>query len=107
MKLSDLVRLRMAEKGMNKVEVERKGGLTDTTVSAVLSGTATNPTLKTLLGLATALEIDPVEIFKAAAEVDEPEDSWTAATLIEAIQKIVFLEPKDIKKIKKVLKIEK
>jgi transcriptional regulator with XRE-family HTH domain len=106
MKLSDLVRLRMAEKGMTKVDVERKGGLTDTTVSAILSGTATNPTLRVLLGLAKALELDPVEIFKAAAEVNEPSDSWTAATLIEAIQKMVFLEPGDIKKIKKILGVK-
>jgi Helix-turn-helix. len=106
MKLSDFVRLRMAEKGLTKAEVERRGGLTDTHVNSVLSGTATNPTLRILLGLAKALEVDPIEVFKAAAEVDEPEDSWTAATLLEAIQKIVFLEPKDIKKIKKILKIE-
>jgi transcriptional regulator with XRE-family HTH domain len=106
MKLSDLVRLRMAEKGMTRVEVERKGGLTDTTVAAILSGTATNPTLRVLLGLAKALELDPVEIFKAAAEVDEPEESWTAVTLIEAIQKMIFLKPGDIKKIKKLLGVK-
>jgi transcriptional regulator with XRE-family HTH domain len=96
----------MAEKGMTRVEVERKGGLTDTTVAAILSGTATNPTLRTLLGLAKALELDPVEIFKAAAEVDEPEESWTAVALIEAIQKMIFLKPGDIKKIKKLLGVK-
>jgi transcriptional regulator with XRE-family HTH domain len=106
MKLSDLVRLRMAEKDLKKIEVERKGGLTDTTVAAILSGTATNPTLRIMLGLAKALELDPVEIFKAAAEVDEPEESWTTATLIEAIQKMVFLKPGDIKKIKKILGVK-
>ena len=91
---------------MTKVEVERKGGLTDTHVSAVLSGTATNPTLRILLGLAKALELDPVEIFKAAAEVDEPEESWTAVALIEAIQKMIFLKPGEIKKIRKILGVK-
>jgi hypothetical protein len=59
-----------------------------------------------LLGLARALEVDPVEVFKAAASVDEPEDSWTSQTLIKAIQQMLFLKPAEIRRIKKMLKID-
>lgn len=108
MTLAELVRLRMDELDITRVEIEKRSGktVTDTHIATILAGNATNPTLKVLLGLAKALDLHPVEIFKAAAEVDEPEDSWTSTTLIKAVQKMITQKPAEIKKIKKLLKIE-
>jgi len=108
MTLADLVRLRMRDLDISAAEIERKSGkaVTDTHIATILAGEALNPTLKVLMGLSKALEIHPMEVFKAAAGVDEPEDSWTAKELIEAIQKIIFLKPEEITQIKKMLKIE-
>ena len=108
MTLAELVRLRMDELDITRVEIEKRSGkaVTDTHIATILAGKATNPTLKVLLGLSKALEIHPVEIFKAAAEIDEPEDSWTSTTLIKAIQKMITQKPAEIKRIKKILKIE-
>ena len=108
MNLAELVRLRMEEKGLSRLDVERNSEnmITDGHVTSVLAGKADNPTLRILLGLAKGLDVEPIEIFKAAAEVDEPEDSWTPQTLIIAIQKLVFLKPKEIRQIKKILKID-
>jgi hypothetical protein len=58
------------------------------------------------MGLAKALEIHPLEVFKAASGVDEPEEAWTSRELIEAFQKMVFLKPAEIKQVKKILKIK-
>jgi hypothetical protein len=52
------------------------------------------------------LEVHPVEVFKAAAEVDEPSESWTPDNLIKAFQRMLHLKPNEIKQIKKILKIE-
>jgi transcriptional regulator with XRE-family HTH domain len=108
MNLAELVRLRMAQLDIKAVEVEKRSNkaVTDTHIATILAGKAHNPTLKVLLGLARALEVDPVEVFKAAASVDEPEDSWTSQTLIKAIQQMLFLKPAEIRRIKKMLKID-
>lgn len=108
MTLAELVRLRMRELDITRAEIERRSGkaVTDTHIATILAGEAHNPTLKVLMGLSKALEIHPMEVFKAASGIDEPEDSWSAKELIEAFQKMVFLKPKEIKQIKKMLKIE-
>ena len=108
MNLAEFVRLRMEEKGLSKLDVERNSDkmITDGHVATVLAGKADNPTLRILLGLAKGLDVEPVEVFKAAAEVDEPTDSWTPEQLIKAFQKMMNLKPAEIKQIKKILKID-
>ena len=107
MDLAEFVRLRMEEKNLSKLDIERNSDklITDTYVATVLAGNATNPTVKVLLGLAKGLDVHPVEVFKAAALVDEPTDSWTPETLLMAYQRMLHLKPGDIKQIKKILKI--
>ena len=81
--------------------------LTDTHVATVLGGTANNPTLRILLGLLSkGLHVHPIEVFKAAANVEEPTEAWTPETLLRAYQKMATLEPADIQQIKKILKIK-
>ena len=108
MNLAEFVRLRMEEKGLSRLDIERNSGnmITDGHVASILAGKADNPKLKTLLGLAKGLDVQPIEVLKAAAEVDEPEDSWTPDSLITVIRRIVNLKPSEIKQIKKILKIE-
>jgi len=47
-----------------------------------------------------------LEVFKAAAGVDEPKEGWTAEGLVRANQKILHLKPAEMKQIKKILKID-
>ncbi|MGA9768875.1 MAG: hypothetical protein WBV94_07540 [Blastocatellia bacterium] len=98
----------MEEKNLSRLDIERNSGytITDAHVATILAGNADNPKLKTLLALAKGLDVEPIEVLKAAAEVGEPEDSWTAESLITVIRKIVNLKPAEIKKIKKMLKVE-
>jgi transcriptional regulator with XRE-family HTH domain len=108
MKLADLVRLRMKELDVSAAEIERRSGkaVTDTHIATILAGEAQNPTLKVLMGLSKALEIHPMEVFKAASEVDEPSDSWKPEELVEAFQRMLFLSPDEIKRVKKILKLK-
>ena len=108
MTLADLIRLRMKELDISRAEIERRSGkaVTDTHIATILAGEAQNPTLKVLMGISKALEIHPMEVFKAASGVDEPSDSWEPEELVEAFQRMLFLKPDEIKKIKKILKIE-
>ena len=75
-------------------------------MATILAGKANNPTMKVLLALAKGLDVDPIEVFKAAASVSEPTDSWTPETLLTAYQRMIHLKPNDIRQIKKILKIK-
>ena len=107
MNLAEFVRITMEQKQLSQLDVERNSGklITDTTVATVLAGNANNPTLKVILGLAKGLDVHPIEVFKAAAEVDEPTEAWTPEMLWRAYQKMVTLKPAEIKQIKKILKL--
>lgn len=108
MNLADFVRLKMKEKNLSALDIERNSGkmISDGYVANVLAGKADNPTLRILLGLAKGLDVHPVEVFKAAAEVEEPEEGWSAEQLIRANQKMLKLKPSKIKAVKKILEIE-
>jgi transcriptional regulator with XRE-family HTH domain len=108
MNLAEFVDLTMKAKNLTALDIERNSGkmITDGHVATVLAGKAENPTLRILLGLAKGLDVDPTEVFRAAAEVSEPQDRWTAHSLIQAIQKLPGLKPAEIKQIKKILKID-
>jgi transcriptional regulator with XRE-family HTH domain len=107
MDLAEFVRLKMEEKNLSKIDIERNSDrmLTDTHVATVLAGKAKNPTLKVLLGLAKALDVPPTDVFKAAAEIDDGEEAWDAQSIALAIQKLLRLKPREIREIKRVLKI--
>src|SRR5437763_11030449 len=106
MNLAEFVDLKMKEKGLTRLDIERNSEkmITDGHVASVLAGKATNPTLRILLGLAKGLGVHPVEVFKAAAEVDDPEVTWAPENIIKAFQKMLSLKPAEIKQIKKILK---
>lgn len=108
MDLATFVRLTMKEKNLSNVDIERNSDnmITDTYVATVLAGNAPNPTVRVLMGLAKGLDVHPIELFKAAASVEEPTDSWTPETLLMAYQRMLHLKPGDIKQIKRILKIK-
>jgi transcriptional regulator with XRE-family HTH domain len=108
MNLAEFVDLKMKEKNLSRLDIERRSGkmITDGYVATVLAGKADNPTLRILLGLAKGLDVHPIEVFKAAAEVEDPEETWNAETLVRANQKMLHLKPNEIKQVKKILKIE-
>ena len=62
--------------------------VTDSHVAYVLDGKAKNPTLKILLGLAKGLDVDPVEVFIAAAGLPGTE-GLSPYKLAEMIDRIV------------------
>jgi hypothetical protein len=108
MNLATFVSLKMKEKNLSAIDIERNSDhqITDGYVGTVLAGNATNPTLKILLALAKGLDVHPVEVFKAAAEVDDPEETWSADMLAMAIQRMLRLKPAKVKSLKKLLEIE-
>ena len=108
MNLAEFVDLQMKAKGLTRLDIERNSGkmVTDTHVNSILKGKSKNPTLKILLGLAKGLDVHPVEVFKAAAEVDDPEDKMTAEELIRLNQKMLKLKPAEMKRVKKILNKE-
>jgi len=63
----DALFVRRQELGLSLQDVADRTGGTKAHVWELESGRSTNPTVKTLLGLAAALEMDPVELFRAAA----------------------------------------
>jgi transcriptional regulator with XRE-family HTH domain len=93
MDLAEYVDLKMKEKGLSASDIEKRSGkmVTDGHVAYVLAGKAKNPTLKVLLGLAKGLEVDPVEVFKAAASIHQEllQQVWTPHTLIQTMEKAV------------------
>lgn len=123
MNLAEYVDLKMKEKGLTRLDIERNSGkmVTDGHVAYILAGNGKNPTLKVLLGLAKGLEVDPVEVFKAAASIHQEliNPLWTPRTLIKTMEQAVDNEdlgrivqslakqkPAKIKAIKKLLEIE-
>jgi transcriptional regulator with XRE-family HTH domain len=123
MNLAEYVDLKMKEKGLSRSDIERNSGklVTDGHVAYILAGKGKNPTLKVLLGLAKGLEVDPVEVFKAAASIhqDLVKQVWTPRTLLQTMEQAVDNEdlgrivqslakqkPAKIKAVKKLLEIE-
>ena len=123
MDLAEYVDLRMKEKGLSRSDIERNSGklVTDGHVAYILAGKGKNPTLKVLLGLAKGLEVDPVEVFKAAASIHQDliKQVWTPRTLLQTMEQAVDNEdlgrivqslakqkPAKIKAVKKLLEIE-
>jgi transcriptional regulator with XRE-family HTH domain len=108
MGLKEYLEAQIAEKNLNAKEIERRseGKITDTHIGYILAGKSKNPTIRIIVGLAAGLGVHPIEVFKVAAGVEEPEEGWTAQSLGRAIKKIPNLKPPEIKQIKKILKID-
>jgi Helix-turn-helix. len=123
MNLAEYVDLKMKEKGLSRSDIERNSGklVTDGHVAYILAGKGKNPTLKVLLGLAKGLDVDPVEVFKAAASIHQEliNPVWTPRTLIKTMEQAVDNEdlgrivqslskqkPAKLKAVKKLLEIE-
>ena len=73
MTLAEYVTKVMDEQGLNPSEVERRSGnnISDAQVRNIMNGTTTNPRLNSLLVLAEGLGVNPVDLFKAAAGIEE------------------------------------
>jgi transcriptional regulator with XRE-family HTH domain len=73
--LSEYVSRVMEEKNLRPIDVARKsgGGIGDSHVTNIASGTTQNVSIERLKALATGLGVDPVELFKVAtgAELTE------------------------------------
>ncbi len=89
MGLKEYIEIQMAEKNISAKEIERRSGgdVTDTHIGSIRSGKSNNPTLKVMLGIAKGLEVDPIEVFKAAAGVEEEKEGWTVQSLSRTIKK--------------------
>jgi transcriptional regulator with XRE-family HTH domain len=123
MTLKEYLKRQIKEKGLTAKEIERrsKGKVTDTHIGAILAGTTKNPTVKIIVGIAEGLEVDPLEVFKAAASIHQEPGGpvWTPRTLAQTIEQVVDDEdlgrivqslakqkPAKIKAVKKLLDIE-
>jgi transcriptional regulator with XRE-family HTH domain len=104
MTLAEYVTKVMDEQGLNPSDVERRTGnaISDAQVRNIMNGTTTNPRLNTLLVLAEGLGVNPVDLFKAAAGIEE---EMSAYQLVVVMQNLIK-SPNKLKGVKKVLKIE-
>src|SRR3954468_16664031 len=90
--LAEYVNLKMKSKNLSAVDIEKRSEkmITDGHVAYVLAGKAKNPTLKVLLGLAKGLDVDPSEVFRAAANLPYTEsESMNTYLLVQAINQVV------------------
>jgi transcriptional regulator with XRE-family HTH domain len=106
--LGEYVSRVMDEKNLKVKDVERRAGgiISDSYVTNIMNGVATNLTIEKLNALAVGLGVDKVELFKVASGIKDPEETWTPQSLIRLLQKILSLKSSEIKQIKKILKIE-
>ena len=104
MNLAEFVTKVMDEQGLTPGEVEKrsKKKVTDSHVKNIMNGVTTNPTLNIMLGLAEGLGVNPVDLFKAAANIQE---DLSAYQLVVVMQKLMK-KPNKLKGIKKILEIE-
>ena len=104
MTLAEYVTQVMKEQDLKPGEVERKSGkkVTDSHVKNIMNGTTTNPTLNILLGLAEGLGVNPVDLFKAAAGIEEDLSAYQLVTVMQHLLK----KPNELKRVRKILKIE-
>jgi transcriptional regulator with XRE-family HTH domain len=99
----------MEEKNLTALDVEARASeaghkITDTYVTNIIRGVNRNLSVEKLQALAVGLDIDAVELFKVA--IGAVEEGWTATDIARATQKLVSLKPKEIRQIKRILKME-
>lgn len=94
------------KKGTKVAEIERrsKGKIKDSTIFDIISGKTKSITIEKLDALADGLGMNRVEFYKMVSGIEE--EQWTPQSLVRAIQNMLHLKPAEIKKIKKMLKVE-
>jgi len=109
--LAEYVNRVMNEKNIKALDVEARATelghkITDTYVTNIMRGTNKNLSVEKLIALADGMDVDKVELFKVAAGIEESDEVWTVQSLTRVIQKIFKLKPAEIKRVKKILKID-
>jgi hypothetical protein len=109
--LAEYVNRVMKEKNIKALDVEARATelghkITDTYITNIMRGTNKNLSIGKLIALADGMDVDKVELFKVAAGIEESDEVWTVQSLTRVIQKIFKLKPAEIKRVKKILKIE-
>ena len=94
MELAKYLKHQMDEKNLKALDIERRSGkkVTDTHVAYILQGKSQNPTLRIMLGLAQALEVEPEEIFRIASNrpVEQlKRETWSARGMLEAMERVM------------------
>ena len=104
MTLAEYVQKIMDEQRLKAADVERRSGnqITDSHVKNIVNGVTTNPSLKAMLGLAEGLGVDPVEVFKAAAGIQEDLSAYQMVRVMQGL----LSKPNKLKSIKKTLELE-
>lgn len=104
MTLAEYVTQVMEEQDLTPGDVERRSNkkVTDSHVKNIMSGSTTNPSLNIMLGLAAGLRVSPVDLFKAAANI---EDDLSAYQLVTVMQQLLK-KPNKLKRVKKLLETE-
>jgi transcriptional regulator with XRE-family HTH domain len=102
--LSQYVKRVIEEKGLTLHDVELLSGkrITDTYVSNIISGEASNPSIDKIQALARGLGVEAVELFKAAVGKEESvgedveksgkEDATQALVVVRMMEKVVLNE---------------
>ena len=95
------------KKGLKVAEIERRSGgkIKDSTIFDILSGKTKSITIEKLNALADGVGVNRVEFYKIVSGIED-EEAWTPQSLVRAIQNMLDLKPAEIKKIKKMLKVE-
>jgi transcriptional regulator with XRE-family HTH domain len=84
-----LVRV-MRQKDIDLIELAKRSGLTDSYIGRLRNGTLKNPTVETMVKLATGLEVNAHEVFTAASGVPvSATASIDPLMLLEQMQKLV------------------
>ncbi|HSE97099.1 MAG TPA: helix-turn-helix transcriptional regulator [Blastocatellia bacterium] len=92
--LSQYVKRVIEEKALTLHDVELLSGkrITDTYVSNILSGEASNPSIDKIQALARGLGVEPVELFKAAVGNAEPDERVEREDLTQALMVVRMME---------------
>lgn len=104
MTLAEYVTQVMDEQDLTPGDVERrsKKKVTDSHVKNIMNGSTTNPSLNVMLGLAEGLGVNPVDLFKAAANIEEDLSAYQLVTVMQQLMR----KPNKLKRIKKLLEAE-
>ena len=94
MTLSEYVQRIMDEKGLKKIDIQRRSGdkIADSHISNILDGITKNLTIEKINALAEGLGVDPTELFKIASGLPVKlvkTDPWPVNVLLKVVEKIV------------------
>lgn len=92
--LSEYVQRIMDEKGLKRVDVERRSGkkIADSHIANILKGKTKNLTVEKINALAKGLGVDATEVFRIASGLPvkpAKSDPWPVNVLLQVVGKIV------------------